>query len=242
MKKSRRPYLSIIIPIFNEEKRLENLKEITSYLRRQKMSWEIVTVNDGSTDKTEKILKDLKKKLHIRLLSYSPNKGKGYAIKVGMLNAKGRYRLFLDIDLSTPISEFSKFLPHLKKYGVIIGSRKMKSSKVMVRQPFIREYLGKVFTLLSQKVLQMSITDFTCGFKCFSQEAAEEIFSRQIINGWGFDSEILFIGKSKQHSILEIPVNWKNDPATKVKFPKDLVNSFKELIKIRINSYRGLYL
>lgn len=241
MNRIKNLFLSIIIPVYNEEGRIKNLNHLVSYLKKQRYSWELIVVDDGSQDKTFKILKSLKSKLKFKLLFYSPNLGKGFAIKTGMLKAKGKYRLFLDIDLSTPIIEFNKFLPHLKKYDIVIGSRKMHMSNLVVRQPLIREILGKMFTLLSKMVLQVNISDFTCGFKCFSNKASKQIFSRQTINRWGFDSEVLFIGKNKKLSIKEIPVTWRNDPGTKVKFPQDILNSLLELIKIRINSARGLY-
>lgn len=239
--KSKIPYISIIIPIYNEEKRIKRLEEIYSYLKKQRYSWEIIVVNDGSTDKTKTILNSLKKKLRFNLLSYTPNAGKGFAVKTGMLKAKGKYRLFLDVDLSTPISELSKFLPFLNKYDIIIGSRKLKTSTLITRQPFIREYLGKVFTALSQRILDMHVSDFTCGFKIFSKKAAEDIFVRQKINRWGFDSEILYIGKIKKYSIKEVPVYWENDPRTRVKFPDAIINSLLELATIKINSIRGFY-
>lgn len=241
MKVIKEPFLSIIIPVFNEEKRIKNLTKIVGYLKKKKYSWELIIVNDGSTDKTKKILLNLKKRIKFQLLTYSQNIGKGFAIKTGMLSSKGKYRLFLDIDLSTPITEFEKFHPFLKKYGIIIGSRKMKTSNLIVRQSFVREILGKMFTLLSKEVLEVNISDFTCGFKCFSKKAAKEIFSRQKINRWGFDSEILFIGKSKNISIKEVPVTWKNVPGTKVRIPQDIINSLTDLIKIRLNSLRGIY-
>lgn len=241
MKQTKKPYLSIIIPVFNEEKRIQNLNQIASYLRKQKFSWDLIVIDDGSTDRTMKVLKSLKDKLRFKLLSYSPNLGKGFAIKTGMLEALGKYRLFLDIDLSTPINELEKFLPFLKKYGIVIGSRKLRASNLVVRQSFIREHLGKMFTALSRTVLQLNVSDFTCGFKCFSEKAAKQIFTRQTINRWGFDSEILYIGKNKKISIKEIPVTWKNDPGTKVKFPQDIINSLLELIKIRLNAFLGLY-
>lgn len=236
-----KPHLSVVIPLYNEEKRVNNLTQIMSHLKKQKFKWEVIVVNDGSTDKTIKKLKILKNKLKFKILSYYPNTGKGFAIKTGMLSATGKHRLFLDIDLSTPIEELDKFLPFLKKFDIVIGSRKMKSSNIVVRQPLARELLGKMFTLLSQKMLQMRVSDFTCGFKCFSKKAAEKIFAKQSIHRWGFDSEILYIGKTKRYSIKEVPVIWKNDPRTRVKFPQDIVNSLTELIKIRLNSHRGLY-
>lgn len=241
MSVTKTPFLSVIIPTFNEERRIKNLIQIISYLKQQKYSWEIIVVDDGSIDKTVILLKELKKKLKFQLISYIPNVGKGFAVKTGMLSAKGKYRLFIDIDLSTPINEFEKFLPYLKGFDILIGSRKLKTSVLLTRQPFVREYLGKIFTYLSQIVLQSGISDFTCGFKCFSEKAAKQIFFKQTINRWGFDSEILYIGRIRKHSVKEIPVSWKNDPRTKVKFPQDIFYSLKELVNIRINSFVGRY-
>lgn len=241
MKSKKIPHLSVIIPVFNEEKRIDNLSQVVSYLRKQKFSWELLVVNDGSTDKTNRKLNLLKDKLGFKIISYSLNQGKGFAIKTGMMSAKGKYRLFLDIDLSTPIEEFDHFHPFLKKFDIIIGSRKMRSSHVLVRQPILREILGKMFTKISQNILQMNISDFTCGFKCFSEKAAGEIFYRQTIHRWSFDPEILYIGKIYKNSIKEIPVSWKDDPRTKVKFPHAILSSLKELLKIRINSHLSLY-
>ena len=139
------------------------------------------------------------------------------------------------------MEEFSKFYPYLKKYDILIGSRKLKGAKLINRQPIIREYLGRGFTLLSRIILGVNISDFTCGFKCFSKQAAEKIFTRQKINRWGFDSEILFIAKNKGLKIKEIPVKWSNDERTKVKFPDDLIRSFSELLQIRYNHFKNLY-
>lgn len=241
MKRTKKPYLSVIIPLYNEEKRINNLKTVISYLQKQNYTWETIVIDDGSTDRSLQVLTLLKKKLKFKIISYAQNQGKGYAVKKGMLFAKGKYRLFLDIDLSTPINELDNFYPFFGKYEIIIGSRKMKSSNVLVRQPFIREMLGKMFTLLSKKVLQMNISDFTCGFKCFSEKASDKIFFRQTTNRWGFDPEILYIGNIHNNSIKEIPVRWKDDPRTKVKFPQDILSSLKELLKIRVNNYLGLY-
>lgn len=237
-------FLSLIIPLYNEQKRLIKLLDVYRYLRKKKFSWEIILVNDGSIDETTRKVKDLVRSHNlkkVKLISYSKNKGKGFAIKSGMLKAKGNYRLFTDIDLSTPINEFDKFLPYLQKYDVVIGSRKMSGSKVIVHQPRMREKLGKGFTKLSQITLQINIKDFTCGFKCLSQNAAMQIFEKQVINGWGFDSEILFLAKKFKYKVREIPVKWINDPRSRVKFPRDIITSLTELIKIRLNDLKNVY-
>jgi len=233
-------FLSVIIPLYNEENRVANLGLIYKYLSTKKFNWEIILVDDGSIDGTKEVVKGILKSYpskNARLLSYSQNKGKGFAIRSGMLIAKGRYRLFTDIDLSTPIEEFNKFLPYLNKFDLVIGSRKTKGSKLKKRQSWVRENLGKCFTLLSQLILQLGISDFTCGFKCFSKKAAEDIFKRQKIEGWGFDSEILFIANKLGYQAKEIPVTWIDDPRTKVKFPHAIISSLKDLYKIRSSSY-----
>ncbi len=158
-----------------------------------------------------------------------------------MLKANGQYRIFIDIDLSTPIEELSKILPFLEENEVIICSRKIAGSKLEKKQPLLRESLGKGFTKLSQIILNLKISDFTCGFKCFSKKAAEEIFSRQRITRWGFDSEILFIAKKLGFDIKEIPVTWTNNSDSKVKFPQAIINSFTDLIKIRYYDLKKLY-
>lgn len=239
--KMKDPFLSIVIPLYNESKRLHTLPEILEYFHRQSFKSEIILVNDGSDDDTLKKLRGFQLDNNSRIITYKQNRGKGYAIKTGMLASKGSYRLFMDIDLSTPIQEFEKFLAHLQNFHIVIGSRKLKASRLITRQPKLREHLGKAFTFFSQVVLELPLSDFTCGFKCFSKEAAEEIFSRQTIYRWGFDSEILFIGYRKGFSIKEIPVTWKNDINSKVKFPQDIISSANELMKIRINHTLGKY-
>ncbi|MEK7616911.1 MAG: dolichyl-phosphate beta-glucosyltransferase [Patescibacteria group bacterium] len=235
------PFISIVIPLYNEERRVSNLSKIYKYFDRTNLKYEVILINDGSKDKTLRKLNEISKNFKFNLISYSQNRGKGYAIRVGMIKARGQYRLFTDIDLSTPIEEFNKFLPNLKEYDIIIGSRKKRGSKLIIRQPKLREKLGKGFTKLSQLCLGLNLTDFTCGYKCFSKEATKKIFSKQRINRWGFDTEILFIGKKKGLSIKEIPVIWKNDPETKVKLPLDIITSFLDLLKIRYASFRKLY-
>lgn len=242
MKKTQQKiFLSIIVPVFNESTRLKTLVYINGFLKRQKFFTELLVINDGSTDDTLTLLKNLQRKISFRIISYNSNMGKGYAIKKGMLSAKGKYRLFTDIDLSTPLNEFKKFFPLLSKYDVLIGSRRLNRSRILIHQPFARENLGRCFTWLSQRVLNLYFADFTCGFKCFSKKAAISIFSKQNINRWGFDSEILFIANKRGFSIKEVPVSWRNDESSKVKFPQDIITSLGELVKIKTNNLKRLY-
>ena len=157
MKNKGPTFLSVIIPVYNESKRVYKLTKILKYLGRNTFRTEIIVVNDGSKDNTLLKLKNLtskklQKNLNVKIISYRKNKGKGYAIKKGVLKARGKHRLFLDIDLSTPISEFQKFLTHLGKYDILIGSRKIKGAKVSQRQSLIREALGKNFTFLKNQI------------------------------------------------------------------------------------------
>ena len=231
--KQKSVFWSIIVPCYNESTRVDNIVKILEYLRGLDKSWELIVVDDGSTDNTLDKLKSLNKKSDFKLISYSNNRGKGYAVKTGMLAATGEFRLFLDVDLSTPITEIEIFSQFAGQYDVIIGTRKIKGAKVLVHQPILREYLGVVFTFLSQLILNTWVSDFTCGFKSFSQEAAERIFGKTRIFRWGFDSEALFLAKKYGFSIKEVPVVWKNDKRTRVRFPTDIVNSFGELLAIR---------
>lgn len=233
--------LSIIIPVYNESKRLYNIETVYKYLNSKKYKPELIIVDDGSEDDTLTLLKKLRKKYPFKIITYPKNRGKGYAIKTGILEATGKYRLFMDVDLSTPIEEYEKFKSFFDKYDVMIGSRKTKLSKLLKRQPILREYLGKGFTFLSKQILGVEVTDFTCGFKIFSKEAAVKIFSKSVIERWGYDSEILFIANKEGFKVKEVPVEWSNDQNTRVKFPQDIINSLQELVSIRVNNFIGKY-
>lgn len=234
-------YLSVIVPVYNEVKRLKNIYKISDFLKKLPYKTELIFVDDGSSDNTLNILRKTAKKLNFKVLSYKQNKGKGYAVKAGMLKAQGKYRLFTDIDLSVPIEEMSRFMEFMQKNSVVIGSRRKAGSRILKHQSKMRELMGHFFTWLSQKSLGLKVSDFTCGFKCFEKEAAKNIFQRAIINRWSFDSEILFIAEKLCYKIYEAPVKWFHNPDTKVKFPQDIIRSFFELFTIRINEVRGLY-
>ncbi len=231
----KKPYLSVIIPIYNETDRLKNIYEIHNYIRSKNINYEIIIVNDGSSLKsTSQLINNIKKKIKsLKVISYVKNKGKGYAISCGMQKAKGRFRLFTDIDLSTPIKEFDKFKSYIEHYDVVIGSRKLSSSKLMKRQSLVRESLGKLFTLLSKTILRVPVSDFTCGFKCFSEKSSKDIFPKLKAKRWGFDADVLFIAKRMNYKIKEVPIRWSHDKNSKVRLPQDAIISLLELIKIR---------
>jgi len=237
----KKPYLSIIVPIYNESNRLSNIYDIANYLKKLKIKSELIVVDDGSSDRTLEMLNDISKKLKFRIISYGKNRGKGFAIKTGMLSASGKYRLFTDIDLSVPIEEIERFIESAQKNSVVIGSRRKTGSKILKHQPKLRELMGLFFTWLSQKVLRLNVSDFTCGLKCFEKDAAKNIFKRVKINRWGFDAEIIFISHKLGYKILEAPVMWSHDPNTKVKFPQDIFRSLTDLVLIRFNNFIGAY-
>jgi len=241
--------LSIVIPVYNEEERLE--KTFTALKQGVRSGAfqiaEVIFVDDGSRDNTKKMIntwiKQIKtKKTAYRLVSYGKNHGKGYAVKTGMLAASGDYILFMDADMSTPLPELLKMQPvMLDGKDVIIGTRKNGHSTVIKHQPLYRELLGKVFTLLSNIITNTWVTDFTCGFKVFSHDAAQKVFSRAQIERWGYDAEILFIANSLAISMKEVPVIWTNDERSKVNLLKALPQTLGELYTIRKNAMKGLY-
>jgi dolichyl-phosphate beta-glucosyltransferase len=234
-------YLSVVIPLFNEEKRLKNLKIINEFLKSQKIKSELIVVNDGSSDKTLRLIKRLSEQFPLKIITYKSNCGKGYALKTGMLAAKGKYHMFTDIDLSTPIETINQFLKHANKYQIIIGTRKHSKSQVIIRQPKWREFMGKVYTLLSNLILNVNVTDLTCGFKFFSKDASQEIFSRITTNRWGFDAEAIMLARQFKYKLLEVPVIWSNERQTRVKLPQDAISSLLELIKIKLKTITNQY-
>lgn len=236
--------LTIILPVFNEEKRIKRgLKKCLDFIKTSNLNIEIILVNDGSTDKTKEVVKRLiSGKKHFKLINYSQNQGKGQAIKRGVNKALGSLILFSDIDFSTPLFEINKFLPFIKNgVDIVIGTRKVKGSKLEKRQSLLREWLGKGFTFLANCLLKVRVSDFTCGFKLFKKKAAKKIFAKTKIKRWGFDAEVLFLAEKFGFSIIEIPVIWRNDEQTKVDLKKDIWRSLKDLLMIRWYDLRGKY-
>lgn len=235
--------VSIIIPAYNEEKRIAaSIEVIYKFLKSFKKSYEVLIVNDGSKDSTGKILKELQKKYNFRLINHTVNAGKGAAIKTGVNNASGEVILFTDTDLSVPIEFLDNYLEAMSKNtDIVIGTRAHRNSKVEVPQSKLRETLGEVFTRLANIILNVGVTDFTCGFKMFRKDAAEIIFNRQLINRWAFDAESLYIAKKYKFNIKEVPVVWRHREGSKVKFPRDLIETLISLIVIRFNDLKGKY-
>lgn len=237
-------HLSIIIPAYNEEKRLPStLIDIDKYLQKQNYSYEILVIDDGSKDKTAKVVKELIPRINnLEILDYGRNRGKGYAVKFGMLKAKGEYRLFTDADNSTSIDQIEKMWSCFDQgYDIVIGSRDIKGAILDPPQPINRRILGNFFSLLTMILCgTWGIKDTQCGFKGLTRRAAENIFPKCRIDRFAFDPEILVIGKRLKYKIKEIPVHWKNDLESKVKF-SSVIKMGMDLLRISRNIITGKY-
>lgn len=236
-------YLSVIIPAYNEEKRIgKTIAEISDYLSKQPFDYEIIVVNDGSIDKTQEIVRNLKLNIpNLEIIDNEKNKGKGYTVRKGLLKGKGKYRLFTDADNSTSIEEIEKFFPYLNNYDIIIGSRSIKGSIITNPQPFYRKILGRFYGLLVWLIIGLwNIRDTQCGFKLFSAKSVEDIFLKCQISGWSFDVEILVLAKKFGYKIKEVPIIWADQSQTKVRF-KGMVKAIFDLLKIRWNLIVGRY-
>jgi len=245
-----KPYLSIVVPAYNEE---ENIKKgtagkVSSYLKKQKYSWEIIFVDDGSSDRTVSLLrKFVDKDKGLRLIK-NPHQGKAASVTTGMLAAKGEVVLFTDMDQSTPIEEVEKFLPFFKNgYDVVIASRRGRQGA-----PIIRKLMAWGFVVLRTVVLKLPIKDTQVGFKAFSRKAVRDIFSKlqifkksgvikQSAVKAGFDIEVLYIARKHGFKIKEVPVSWQYHGTRRVNPLRDSIDAIKDIIKVRIYSLLGKY-
>ena len=213
------PYLSVIIPAFNEVDRINNtLKLVDNYLQQSKYSYEIIVVDDGSSDGTRNLVEDLCRTIKsLKVFSLPNNQGKGVAVKAGMLQAEGKVRLFMDADGSTDIREIEKFLPLLSKgYDAVFGSRLLPGSVKKIRQSFFRELLGWIYRKILHILIKTYIKDTQNGFKLFSGTVAEEIFSNLRTKGWSFDIEVILLMGKVGYKIKEMPIVWSNDKQSKM--------------------------
>ncbi len=235
--------LSVIIPAYNEEVRVEKtLQEIVTYLAGR-LSYEIIVVDDGSIDGTYEVCqKFLCLNRCGKILRNVQNRGKGYSVRKGMLEANGELRLFSDADMSTPIDQVEKLIDTIREgYDIAIGSRSIAGSNIELRQPFYREFMGKIFNFLVQTIAVRGIIDTQCGFKLFTEGAARSIFSRQYINRFSFDVEVLFVARKLGYRVKEIPITWINSPASKVNPVTDSIRMLRDLFYVRLKDLKGGY-
>jgi dolichyl-phosphate beta-glucosyltransferase len=236
--------LSIVIPAYNEEKRLPtSLDEILGYVAGRYGFIEVVVVDDGSRDGTSECVQQYAlSHPAVRLLQNPGNRGKGYAVRHGMLDAKGEWVLFTDADLSAPISEIDSLFDAAMRSGaqVAIGSRALDRSLIGVHQPASREYAGRVFNFVMRSITGLPFLDTQCGFKLYQSAAARTIFAKQQLDGFGFDVEDLFLAKLYGFKVVEVPVRWNNVEGTKVSLMNGL-NSFLDPIRVRSFQLQGKY-
>ncbi len=236
--------LSIIIPAYNEESRLpETLAKIAAYIHASKRDTEVLVIDDGSTDATVAAAETMRDKLpSMRIISNGVNRGKGFSVRHGMLEAQGRLALFTDADLSAPIEEADKLLAAVdNRYDVALGSRAINRSLISARQSLFREFAGIVFNTVVRLCLRLPFVDTQCGFKAFKREPCKIIFEQQRIEGFGFDPELLYLARHHGLHATEIPVRWAHSPGTKVSMLRDSLQMFADVFIIRWNGLAGRY-
>ena len=235
-----------MIPAYNEEQRLPSTLDIVlNYLRRGEYGpWEVLVVNDGSKDGTAALVKRLAAhEPSLRLLDNPGNKGKGYSVRHGMLEARHEWVLFSDADLSAPIDELPKLFAALDrgKADVAIGSRALDRSLIGTHQSAFREMGGRFFNLMVQLGTGLRLWDTQCGFKLFRRDASQAVFRRQQLERFGFDVEALFLTQRLGFRIVEVPVRWNHVDGTKVSMARDSVDMFGDIVRVRMNAWKGLY-
>jgi len=234
-------FLSIVIPAHNEENRLpQTLEQVLRFIEQQTFTSEVIIVENGSADRTFEVAQKFAQKYtNIRVLQ--SERGKGAAIKRGMLEALGEYRFMCDADLSMPVEEIFKFIPPaLDGFDIAIASREAKGA-VRYNEPAYRHLGGRGINFIIQALILPGLNDTQCGFKCFSAKATNDIFKLQTLNGWSFDIELLYIARRHGYHIHEIPIHWYHHPDTKVSALRDAVQMIKDIFRIHVNTRRGLY-
>ncbi|MBI4215556.1 MAG: glycosyltransferase family 2 protein [Parcubacteria group bacterium] len=246
------PFLSIVIPAYNESDNLNKgvLDDADDYLKSKKYDWEVIVVDDGSTDgSAEKISSWIKSHPGWNLVK-NTHQGKAASVKTGVIKSKGDYILFTDFDQATPLSEVEKLIPFIKRcYQIVIGSREVKGSQ-RLDEPWYRHLMGKVFNFAVQIIAIGGIHDTQCGFKLFTNQAAKDLFNSLVVYGNGiekqaftgaFDVELLFIAQKRGHKIAEVPVSWHHVKTNRVNPVRDSVRMFLDLLKIRLADLTGKY-
>jgi len=238
------PAYSIIIPAYNESARIDSaLREVVACIRTEGWDAEVVVVNDGSSDTTaQQVLAFAEHSPEVRLLENSGNRGKGYSVRHGLLQAQGEIVMFTDADLSAPIREASLLFAAIRTGAdIAIGSRWMDRKRQTHRQPWYRQFFGRCFNLVTRTVMGLKFHDTQCGFKAFTRAAAQTVFQLQMIEGWGFDPEILFIASKRHLRVEEVPVTWGHDERSRLSYLKDGFHMLREMAVIRWNALMGRY-
>jgi dolichyl-phosphate beta-glucosyltransferase len=240
--------ISLVLPAFNEHPRiLGSLEKITRYAAAHWPAWELILIDDGSSDGTAEAVEGYAQSSgtgpNLRILRNDGNRGKGYSVRRGFLESRYDIVLFSDSDLSTPIEESEKLLAAIERHGHhgALASRALPDSLIAQHQPLWREYGGKAFNLLMRVIAGLPYHDTQCGFKAFCREAFLPVFQRQRIERFGFDVEILYLARKRGLRLLEVPVAWSHSPDSKVRYSRDSADMFLDLLRIRWYDWRGYY-
>jgi glycosyltransferase involved in cell wall biosynthesis len=238
------PSLSIVIPAYNESARIEPaLERVLSCVAQRHWDAEVLVVDDGSTDQTAAVVRRwMVSHPNLQLIHNEGNRGKGYSVRNGLLQARGRVVMFTDADLSSPIEEAERLFAALDDGAdVAIGSRWLDKQRQTIHQPLYRRFFGRCFNWVTRKVIGLPYKDTQCGFKAFRREAAQTICRLQTIERWGFDPEILFIARKLKYKIVEVAVTWGHDERSRISYLRDGLKMLQEMAEIRINSLQGRY-
>lgn len=238
------PSFSIVIPAYNESERIPaTLRQVVDCVRERGWAAEVIVVNDGSTDGTADVVRAIALDApEIRLIENPGNRGKGYSVRTGLLQALGEVVMFTDADLSSPIEEAERLLDAIAQGAdIAIGSRWLGTSRQTHRQPLYRQFFGRCFNAVTRAVMGLPFADTQCGFKAFTRHAAQTVFQLQTIERWGFDPEILFIALKRGFRVVEVPVSWGHDERTRMSYLKDGAKMLEEIAIIRWNALRGRY-
>jgi dolichyl-phosphate beta-glucosyltransferase len=234
--------LSIVIPAYNEARRLEaTIDTVCRYLRGQSWTWEVRVVDDGSRDETATIAENLAAGESRLVVQREPHRGKGGAVKAGLLSARGAFRFICDADLSMPIDEVGRFLPpSLSAFDVAIGTREGLGAR-RIGEPSYRHVMGRLFNGVVQRLALPGIEDSQCGFKMFTADAVRSIFPLVTIDGWAFDVEVLTIARERRLRVVEVPIEWHYRSESQVSMVRDSLGMLRELLRIRLRAFRGAY-
>jgi dolichyl-phosphate beta-glucosyltransferase len=237
-----KPLLSLVFPAYNEEKRLPaTLEQVVKFIQAQPYSIEVLVIENGSTDRTYEIASSYAERYPQICVLQNKERGKGLAVRQGMLAARGEYRFMCDVDLSMRIQEVNRFLPPaVDSFDIAIASREAPGA-VRFDEPQYRHLVGRGYNLLIRLMALPGLHDTQCGFKCFRGEIAERFFPLQTLAGWAFDVEVLYIGRLHGCRIVEVPIHWYFNHDSKVRVVHDAVQMGRDLLKIRLNAWRGLY-
>jgi glycosyltransferase involved in cell wall biosynthesis len=238
------PKYSIVIPAYNESARIPaTLRSVVDCIRARGWNAEVLVVNDGSRDETAAVVKEFAQTApEVRLLENPTNRGKGYSVRHGILQALGDIVMFTDADLSSPMDEAEDLFAAIAGGAdIAIGSRWLATSRQTHRQPLYRQIFGRCFNLLTRMVMNLPFADTQCGFKAFTRTAAQTVFQLQTIERWGFDPELLFIALKRGYQITEVPVSWAHDARTRISYLRDGLQMLKELAIVRWNALLGRY-